>query len=451
MDGKNLLHRLVDIILNRRAMKHDIHGECSTGDEEFWRSTIKVREALRVHSSRCDDQLQVSSAGQDVLEKSHEHISVESALVGLVHDDTRIPVQIWLIERLAQQDTVCHILDNRLLARAILETDRIPNRAAKLAFHLLAHTLCHTHRCHTTWLGAPDHPPLPIPILVKELRQLGRFTRPRLSHNDNNLVIPNNPQQILPHRKCRQILLLLPQRLTLTEITRPLTLLRHMLRKLAIPPPPLLPRRRRRTIPLILLNPHQIPQRRARHIRRLLRLLLPLLLLSPLLHHPTPLPAKHRHIALIIPNRRHRIHLLRKHRPPIQKRRAQIVNQQMHTRLLFIILEIVAEVPTLRYARRQHPIRLPGVNIPLLLRRARRNPLRGLLLHQRRLLLSVLPRGIVRAEGIVHFVAKHMSALVAGVPVAVESIRVLDVDCGFGAIEPMLLRRTGVLGLSAWC
>ena len=50
-------------------------------------------------------------------EQAKEHICVEGSLVGLVHDDGTVVVQVWLSQWLSQQDAVCHVLDYCLLER----------------------------------------------------------------------------------------------------------------------------------------------------------------------------------------------------------------------------------------------------------------------------------------------------------------------------------------------
>ena len=60
-----------------------------------------------------------------LLEDAEQHVCVQGALVGLVHDDCRIVVQIPLPQGLPQQHPVRHVLDHRLLTGAVLKADRI--------------------------------------------------------------------------------------------------------------------------------------------------------------------------------------------------------------------------------------------------------------------------------------------------------------------------------------
>ena len=70
-------------------------------------------------NQKCQD------TGSDLAEQAKEHVGVERALVGLVHDDGAVVIQVRLPQRLPQQDAVRHVLDHCLLGRAVLEADGI--------------------------------------------------------------------------------------------------------------------------------------------------------------------------------------------------------------------------------------------------------------------------------------------------------------------------------------
>lgn len=63
----------------------------------------------------------------DLSEQAEQHVRVQRALVRFVHDDGAVVVQIRLAERLTQQDPVRHVLDYRLLRRAVLKADGVTN------------------------------------------------------------------------------------------------------------------------------------------------------------------------------------------------------------------------------------------------------------------------------------------------------------------------------------
>lgn len=77
-------------------------------------------------------------------------------------------------------------LDDSLVARAVLETNDIPNLGAELDLHLLADALGDTHGGDTTRLGTADDPILTVPLLMEELRELSRLARSCLSNTDDD-------------------------------------------------------------------------------------------------------------------------------------------------------------------------------------------------------------------------------------------------------------------------
>ena len=115
---------------------------------------------------------------------------------------------------------------------------------------------------------------------------------------------------------------------------------------------------------LVLPDAHDISQRSSGHCRGFVRLLLPFALLSSFPNHLAPLSTKHGHVALRIAHRRHRLQLLGEDRPPIEKRRSKVVDEQVNPSPFFILRhEVVAKISPLRNARREHAIRLPVVNV----------------------------------------------------------------------------------------
>lgn len=66
----------------------------------------------------------------------------------LVHDDAGVGVEVSLLKRLAQQDAVGHVLDQRfftVLVCLVLEADGVAHLLSHLAPHLFSHSLCDGH------------------------------------------------------------------------------------------------------------------------------------------------------------------------------------------------------------------------------------------------------------------------------------------------------------------
>lgn len=47
----------------------------------------------------------------DLSQQAKQHVSVQGALMSLVHDNSAVVVQVRLPQRFPEQDAVCHVLD----------------------------------------------------------------------------------------------------------------------------------------------------------------------------------------------------------------------------------------------------------------------------------------------------------------------------------------------------
>ena len=82
-------------------------------------------EALGVDGGRRDDDFQVRSAGQQLLEVAKDEVDVEAALVGLVDDDRVVAPQIAIVLHLVEEDAVGHHLDPGPVAAVVGEAHLI--------------------------------------------------------------------------------------------------------------------------------------------------------------------------------------------------------------------------------------------------------------------------------------------------------------------------------------
>jgi len=55
--------------------------------------------------------LSIKTNSAYISEQAKQHVGVERSLVSLVHHNGTVVIQIRLPERLTQQDTICHVLD----------------------------------------------------------------------------------------------------------------------------------------------------------------------------------------------------------------------------------------------------------------------------------------------------------------------------------------------------
>eukprot|EP00754_Rhynchopus_humris_P006658 Rhum_TRINITY_DN13182_c1_g1::Rhum_TRINITY_DN13182_c1_g1_i1::g.57091::m.57091 len=180
----------------------DVDGEHATRDVHERRGVEVVLELLRVEGGAHDDELQVRAARQDLLHQSEEGVGGQRALVRLVKDDARVARQLRVEHRFAEKHTVRHVLQHRRLARAVLETDRVPAVLAEHHVHLVRHTLRDGRRGDTTRLRARHH--LVHVHLRQELRDLRRLAGAGLTDEDDHLVLLDQVAEVLlrlPHRQ----------------------------------------------------------------------------------------------------------------------------------------------------------------------------------------------------------------------------------------------------------
>ncbi len=119
-------------------------------------------------------------------------------------------------------------------ACAVLEADGIANLVAQLHAHLFTHTLSDRHGGHSARLCAPYQPCLRIPILVQVLGQLGRLAAAGLADNDDNAVVADDIEQVLPHSEDGKVLPLLLDGLGARKVGRGLSLALHVVGKRAL-------------------------------------------------------------------------------------------------------------------------------------------------------------------------------------------------------------------------
>ena len=133
-----------NVILLRRLCEHDIDGEGAAGDLEHGHAAEKISEFGGVERGGCDDEFEIVAAGNDLAQDAEQDVGVEGALVGLVHDDARVSVKIAFLQRLAQQDAVCHVFNQSffaVLVGLVLEADGISHLLPHFTQHLFRNSL----------------------------------------------------------------------------------------------------------------------------------------------------------------------------------------------------------------------------------------------------------------------------------------------------------------------
>ncbi len=84
-------------------------------------STEMAREAIGVDGGRGDDDLQIGTLRQQLLQVAEQEVDIEAALVRFVDDDRVVLPEQRIGLRLGQQYAVGHQLDPRALAQGVRE------------------------------------------------------------------------------------------------------------------------------------------------------------------------------------------------------------------------------------------------------------------------------------------------------------------------------------------
>ena len=96
---------LINSYLLRRPRVQHVDRERPPRDLEHGSVPEEGREARRVERRRGDDEPKVPRPPcRDGLEHAEQDVGVERALVGLVHDDGRVGLEVRVAERLAEED-----------------------------------------------------------------------------------------------------------------------------------------------------------------------------------------------------------------------------------------------------------------------------------------------------------------------------------------------------------
>ncbi|CSB38826.1 Uncharacterised protein [Vibrio cholerae] len=102
-----------------------------------------LREALRVDGRRGDDDFEIGTTRQKLLEIAQDKVDVEAALVRFIDNDGVVLVKETIVLDLRQQDTVSHQFDLSLIRDLIGKANFIAHKATELGFHLFGNAVCH--------------------------------------------------------------------------------------------------------------------------------------------------------------------------------------------------------------------------------------------------------------------------------------------------------------------
>lgn len=109
----------------------------------------------------------------------------------LIHHDHGIFLEIWVVEAFSQEHAIRQVLDLRLWAREVLETDCVANFLAERAANLLSNAFCNGRGGEATGLCATYPAEVCVSIFEEILCQLSCLACSRVSDNDEDLVLLN--------------------------------------------------------------------------------------------------------------------------------------------------------------------------------------------------------------------------------------------------------------------
>ena len=156
-----------------------------------------LREALRVDRRRRDDDLEVGSTRQELLEVAEDEVDVEAALVRLVDDDRVVAAQLTVALHLGEQDAVGHHLDEGVPAALVGEAHLVADSGPELDGELLRQPLGDRPRRDAPRLRVADDPVEPAAELEADLRDLGRLAGAGLAGDDDDLVVADGGRDVV--------------------------------------------------------------------------------------------------------------------------------------------------------------------------------------------------------------------------------------------------------------
>lgn len=143
--------------------------------------------------------LQILAVFQGPLQKHHEQIYFNGALMGFVDDDGGEFRQLPVFKQLAQEATLGHVLKSGLLLVFVdhdIATNLVANLLTKRNAHLFRNPLPKLRGGYTLGLRAGHPKPAFILIVDEQLWDLGGLTRSRLAGQDENLVLVINTKDL---------------------------------------------------------------------------------------------------------------------------------------------------------------------------------------------------------------------------------------------------------------
>lgn len=182
----------------------NIDRKTTSRNLENRRAIKELRELLSIKSRTRNQEFQVWPEPCHIFDKSKQDICMQSPLVSLINHETRVRLQIRLRQELPQQHTISHIFEHGAIWSTVFESNAIANLMAEFAPNFLGDSGGNGHRCNTSRLRYTNFAIFSVANLMEELRHLCSFTWACLSNDNQNLIVSDRCQNIVPHIVYRQ-------------------------------------------------------------------------------------------------------------------------------------------------------------------------------------------------------------------------------------------------------
>jgi hypothetical protein len=170
------------------------------------RGVIEVRgERFGIDRRRGDDHLEVRATAEDLFEVAEEEIDVEAAFVRLVDDDDFVVAQQFVAGEFGQQDAIGHHLHPRGVGDLRGEAHLIADGVSEVLVEFVGDAFGHGPGRDPSGLSVTDESVDAETELQADLRQLRGLARPRLTGDDDDLVVPDRLGDLILRGGDRQI------------------------------------------------------------------------------------------------------------------------------------------------------------------------------------------------------------------------------------------------------
>ena len=187
-----LLARGVLPVALDRAVAH-LHRVEAAGDFDHRRVVEMPREFLRVDGGRSDDDFQVFSFFDQLLQIAEQKIDVQASFVRFIEDDGVVGAQQRVALRLGEQDAVGHQLKDGVRPHPVVEAYLVADQAAELGLQFLGDARRYRACGDAPRLGVADDPARAAGAAARapahfqqDLRDLRGLARTGLAANDDD-------------------------------------------------------------------------------------------------------------------------------------------------------------------------------------------------------------------------------------------------------------------------